>query len=54
MISGYDSVSIFTSIAVLLMGIKLAGDSAASIASSDSPVFSMSALAVLLMVHNLH
>ena len=35
--------------AVLLMGIKLAGDSAASIASPDSPVFSMSALAVLLV-----
>lgn len=42
-------MSIFTSIAVLLMGIKLAGDSAASIASPDSPVFSMSALAVLLV-----
>lgn len=42
-------MSIFTSIAVLLMGIKLAVDSAASIASPDSPVFSMSALAVLLV-----
>lgn len=42
-------MSIFTSIAVLLMGIKLAGDSAASIVSPDSPVFSMSALAVLLV-----
>ncbi len=42
-------MSIFTSIAVLLMGIKLAKDSAASIASPDSPVFSMAALAVLLV-----
>ncbi len=42
-------MSIFTSIAVLLMGIKLAGDSAASIASPDSPVFSMPALVVLLV-----
>ena len=31
------------------MGIKLAEDSAASIASPDSPVFSMAALAVLLV-----
>ena len=42
-------MSIFTSIAVLLMGIKLARDSAASIASPDSPVFSMPTLVVLLV-----
>ena len=42
-------MSIFTSIAVLLMGIKLAEDSAASIASPDSLVFSMPTLVVLLV-----
>ena len=42
-------MSIFTSIAVLLMGIKLAEDSAASIASPDNSVFSMPVLAVLLV-----
>ena len=42
-------MSIFTSIAVLLMGIKLAEDSVASITSPNSPVFSMPALVVLLV-----